>query len=135
MKQLDLFARTPLLEVGKAYRFVYGYNNQYCLDAYVDNMKYHGDTWNPYVSISYFITCENKIASMATSSHDCCCFIWQQGSKNKIEIAHRLQANSYYELTGSELIGFISKLRSASIRSKFNLPAWRVNQLGVEVAC
>lgn len=122
MKQLDLFARTPLLEIGKAYRFVYGYNNQYLIDYYIANMEYNGDPWSPYVSISYFGITENKIPSMKDSIHDCGSYIWQKGYSDNIEVAYRFPTNNYHELTGSALIDFISKLRDKNIRTKFNLP-------------
>lgn len=123
MKQLDLFARTPLLEVGKSYRFVYGYNNQYLIDYYIANMEYHGDPWSPYVSISYFGITENKIPSMKDSIHDCGSYIWQKGYSSNIEVAYKFPS-THYELLGIDLINFISKLRDKNIRTKFNLPPY-----------
>ena len=64
MNQLDLFTLKPLLEIGKAYRFFYGWKNKLSVDYYIANMQYHGDRWDQYGSISYFIIAENKHESM-----------------------------------------------------------------------
>ena len=121
MNQLDLFTLKPLLEIGKAYRFFYGWENKLSVDYYIANMQYHGDRWDQYGSISYFIIAENKHESMKQSVHDCGCYIWQRGA-NKIEPHCHTTSTKYHELIGDDLIKFISKLRDKHIRKKFNLP-------------
>lgn len=121
MKQLDLFTKKPSLEVGKAYRVRYGFNLQHSKDFYVANIKYHGDPWERWTPISYFIITENDIASMESSCHDCGGYIWQTGSNGKVEFLYRCTNNIYTELVGDELISFISKLRDKNIRAKFDL--------------
>lgn len=121
MHQLDLFTLKPLLEIGKVYRFFYGWKNESSVDYYIANMDYKGDPWDQYGSITYFVICENKHASMRESIHDCGCYIWQSGSR-KIEPHYRTASTKYYELTGDDLIEFVSKLRDKSIREKFGLP-------------
>ncbi len=126
MEQLDLFKKKPMLEVGKAYRFIYGYNDQCVRDLYITNFDYHGDPWESYCSISYFAVSPNTLENGDKSIHDCGGYIWEKGYRNKIEVNYQMEANSFYELTGDDLLKFLYKLKDKHIRKKYSLPEHEV---------